>query len=75
VESWLNSRKEKRDGKQIANWYAYLRTAFGADPIGRRYIRALVLRLKFELGIAFAMLSSGIGILQLWYKGLSCKVG
>ncbi|MGB6479976.1 MAG: hypothetical protein WBF15_12850 [Candidatus Sulfotelmatobacter sp.] len=73
VESWLDSRKEKQDGKQIANWYAYLRTAFGADPIGRRYIRALVLRLKFELGIAFAMLSSGIGILWLWYVGLSCK--
>jgi hypothetical protein len=33
-----------------------------------------VLRLKFELGTAFAMLSAGIGILWLWHIGLSGKV-
>jgi hypothetical protein len=32
------------------------------------------LRLKFELGTAFAMLTAGTGILWLWYMGLSCKV-
>jgi hypothetical protein len=30
--------------------------------------------LKFELGIAFAMLSGGVGILWLWSMGLSCMV-
>lgn len=29
-----------------------------------------MLRLKFELGVAFAMLSAGIGILWLWHIGL-----
>jgi hypothetical protein len=33
------------------------------------------LRLKFELGIAFAMLSAGAGLLWLWTMGLNCKVG
>jgi hypothetical protein len=74
VETHWDARKDKQDGRHIDNWYAYLRTAFKADPIGRRYLRTLVLRLKFELGIAFAMLSAGIGILWLWYMGLSCSV-
>jgi len=74
LESWLDSRREKQNGKHIANWYAYLRTAFGADPVGRGYIRALVLRLKFELGTVFAMCSAGIGVLWLWYVDLSFKV-
>ena len=74
VESRLDSRKEKQDGKLFENWYGYLRTAFKTDPIGRRYVRALVLRLKFELGIAFAMLSAGVGVLWLWCMGLSWKV-
>ena len=73
VEDWLDTRKDKREGKQRDNWYAYLRTAFKADPIGRRYVRSLVLRLKFELGIAFAMLSAGGGVLWLWSMGLTCK--
>ena len=74
VESHLDSRKDKQDGKHFHNWYAYLRTAFKADPIGRRYVRTLVLRLKFEFGIAFAMLSAGAGLLWLLHMGLSGKV-
>jgi hypothetical protein len=72
VETWLDTNKNKQDGKHLANWYAYLRTAFVADPIGRRYIRTLVLRLKFELGTVFAMSSAGTGVLWLWYLGLNC---
>ena len=74
VETHWDARKDKRDGKHVDNWYAYLRTAFKADPIGRRYLRALVLRLKFELGIAFAMVSAAGGILWLWRMGLSGSI-
>ena len=74
VETRWDTRKNKQDGSHTDNWYAYLRTAFKADPIGRRYLRTLVLRLKFELGIAFAMLSAGLGILWLWYLGLTFRV-
>jgi uncharacterized membrane protein YjdF len=74
VEDWLDSRKNKQDGVHFGNWYSYLRTAFKADPIGRRYVRTLVLRLKFELGVAFAMVSAAVGLLCLWYIGLSWKV-
>jgi hypothetical protein len=73
VETLFDARRQRQGRKQFDDWYAYLRTAFKADPIGRRYVRTLVLRLKFELGIAFAMLSAGAGLLWLWSMGLSCK--
>lgn len=74
IETWLDSRKDTKDGKHLDNWYAYLRTAFLADPIGRRYVRNLVLRLKFEFGVAFAMVSAGAGLLWLWHLGLTCEL-
>jgi hypothetical protein len=70
VETLFDSLRDKDSKKQFENWYAYLRTAFKADPIGRRYVRTLVLRLKFELGVAFGSLSAGFGILWLWHLGL-----
>jgi hypothetical protein len=73
VETLFDARRERQDGEHLDNWYSYLRTAFKADPIGRRYLRTLVLRLKFELGIAFAMLTAGLEILWLWSMGLSGK--
>jgi hypothetical protein len=54
LETSMDRRRDKQTGKHFENWYAYLRIAFTTDPIGRRYIRTLVLRLKFELGTAFA---------------------
>ena len=72
VESKFDMCRESQSGRQLDDWYAYLRTAFNADPIGRRYLRTLVLRLKFELGISFSMISAGIGLLWLWHLGLSC---
>ena len=71
IETQFDGIRDEKDGKHIDAWYAYLRTSFKADPIGRRYVRTLVLRLKFELGVAFGSLSAGAGILWLWYLGLS----
>lgn len=73
VESLFDDWRDNKDGKHLDTWFAYLRTAFKADPIGRRYLRTLVLRLKFELGTGFAMLSAGVGILWLWEMGLDGK--
>jgi hypothetical protein len=76
----LGARFEKfRDGQLDKNpkgdhmriWYDYLRTAYEKDPIGRGYIRTVVVRLKFELGIAIASLSTVIGIVVLYFMGLS----
>jgi hypothetical protein len=67
-DRWADRRT---DGEHTKNWKAYLQIAFKSDPIGRRYARTLVLRLKFELGIVFAMVSAGLGLIWLKVLGLS----
>jgi len=74
VEKRLDDERESKTGNHNATWFAYLRTAFVTDPIGRRYIRTLVLRLKFELGVGFVMISAAWGIVWLWFLGLSYQV-
>jgi hypothetical protein len=68
LDRWADRRT---DNEHTKNWWIYLRTAFKSDPIGRRYARTLVLRLKFELGIAFAMISAALGLIWLTVLGLS----
>ncbi len=58
-------------GKHGEEWDRYLRLVFKDSPVGRRYLGTLVLRLKFELGIAFSMLSAALGLLWLLYLGLN----
>jgi hypothetical protein len=72
VEKKLDEKADERTEKHHSDeWYSYLRTAFLADPVGRRYVRTIVLRLKFELGVAFSMLSAAVGLFWLWSLGLS----
>jgi hypothetical protein len=60
LDGWADQRT---DNEHTKNWWSYLQTAFKSDPVGRRYARALVLRLKFELGIAIAMISASLGLI------------
>jgi hypothetical protein len=71
LDRWADDRT---DGQHTKNWNAYLQVAFRSEPIGRRYAGALVLRLKFELGIVFAMISAGLGLIWLAILGLPCSV-
>jgi hypothetical protein len=70
LDRWADDRT---NNQHTENWWRYLQTAFKVDPIGRRYARALVLRLKFELGVAFSMVSAGLGIIWLAILGLRCS--
>jgi hypothetical protein len=72
IESWLDKRADRKtQGKHTEEWYAYLKTAFACEPIGRRYIRTLVTRLKFELGTAVAILVADVGLVVLWAEGFA----
>lgn len=44
-------------------WNQYLRLVFKSEPVGQRYLRAILLRFKFELGTAIALVSSGLALL------------
>jgi hypothetical protein len=72
IECYFDRRCDKASGgKHSRDWYAYLKTAFVCEPIGRRYIRTLVMRLKFELGTALGILIADVGLVVLWADGFS----
>jgi hypothetical protein len=54
-----------------SNWYAYLMLAPEREPIGLRYIRTLVLRMKFELSMGISGLIVLFGII---YIPISCHL-
>ncbi len=59
-------------------WFDYLRIAFDKEPVGHRYLRTLVLRLKFELGMTVATVPFAAGVLSLqtvWVWRLIVFVG
>jgi hypothetical protein len=58
VESvWLDHRRDRRTaGRHTMEWWAYLRKPFAMEPSGRRHLRRLVARLKFELGVPIGSL-------------------
>lgn len=66
---WDNEREES-DSKHLENWYTYLRTAFLADPIGRGYIRTVLLRMKFELGLMIGLVIALFGAVPLIRLGV-----
>lgn len=51
--AWLDrARNIRTSGVHREEWWAYLRKPFDVEPSGRRHLRKLVARLKFELGVA-----------------------
>lgn len=53
IESlWLDRQRDARTkGRHFSEWWAYLRKPVAIEPSGRRHLRSLVARLKFELGV------------------------
>lgn len=43
-------------------WDQYLRLTFGIEPVGQRYLRTILLRFKFEVGTAIALLLACPGL-------------
>jgi len=57
---WLDPGRERRThGSHSAEWWAYLRKPFAIEPSGRRHLRRLVARLKFELGVPIGFVLTG----------------
>jgi hypothetical protein len=59
-------RKRAGYENRFKEWFAYLRLAFEKEPVGHRYLRSLVLRLKFELGMTIATVPFWLGTLTLF---------
>lgn len=67
IEQRLYKRLCKRDSKFSIgkDWYPYLKISFSEEPVGQRYLRTLVMRLKFELGCVPAALFAILGVCLL----------
>jgi len=65
IEScWFDRQRDaKTKGLHFAEWWAYLRKPFATEPSGRRHLRNLVARLKFELGVPVALV---VALPGLW---------
>jgi hypothetical protein len=64
IESyWLDRQRDARTkGLHFEEWWAYLRTPFTVEPSGRRHLRNLVARLKFELGVPVGLVFATPGL-------------
>ena len=60
IESrWLDQARERRTGGlHSQEWWAYLRKPFATEPTGRRHLRRLVARLKFEIGVPLGVVAT-----------------
>jgi hypothetical protein len=56
-----NPRAGLRDD-HLREWHAFLRTAYERVPVGHRYLRSVVQGMFFELSIAGAFVSLGLGL-------------
>jgi hypothetical protein len=55
---------EATSGQHSLDWNKYLRIAFPIEPVGVRYIRAILLRMKCELAMGTAAIIAGFGSLR-----------
>ena len=65
---WWDDRLKRRDPEFGPTWDKYLTLAFSPEPVGQRYIRGLLLRMKFETHFALALLISLAG--WLWLESI-----
>lgn len=75
IESaWLDAKREQRtSGQHSEEWWGYLRKRFAIEPSGRRHLRRLVARLKFELGIPLGFATT---VPALWLNpAISARLG
>jgi hypothetical protein len=65
IESrWFDKKLVKQPGfsQHDDEWDQYLRLTFNIEPVGQRYLRTILLRFKFEVGTAVALLFSCPGL-------------
>jgi hypothetical protein len=63
IEFQFDKHQERKNPQFKQEWYRYLALQFEKEPVGHRYLRNLVLRLKFELGLGAGIFIGGLGIL------------
>lgn len=65
IESRIWDKLQEDTTKNEAVWWKYLRTAFEVEPMGQRYLRTILLRMKFELSFSLSLIPLFIGLVIL----------
>jgi hypothetical protein len=75
IEVWIDRRIAKVDKAHFEYWQRYLLLVLEPEPIGQRYLRTLLFRMKFELGILGSLPAQALGwLLVLTATGTSVVV-
>lgn len=70
VEVYWDKRKKRRGQRIDDDWYDYLSRICPSKPVGYAYLSRMVTTLYFELAMAWAALSFGVGLTFLF--GMTC---
>ena len=75
VERQWDKLLESKNGDHIKTWYEYLKLELDDEIIGQRYLRIILTWMKFELAMAPALISLGVGLIwihnlyDIWHGG------
>jgi hypothetical protein len=65
---WLDKLNARKFENYDNTWHKYLQISYAEnEPIGQRYIRNILLRMKFELSTAVAIIPMSIGLIFVNY--------
>lgn len=68
---WYDKKNKKADSNYYIIWEKFLKLNYdGKEPIGHRYSRNILLRMKFELSFGTALIPSAIGLIILDHQHL-----
>ena len=59
---YYDERQLKNDSEYLDVWDKFLQLAYDKEPIGQRYIRNILFRMKFELSVGAALVFMTIGL-------------
>lgn len=66
IEVYIYDTWQKKEHTNYMDvWYAYLTIAFEKEPVGQRYLRNILFRMKFEVSMACALLIMAGGLFAL----------
>src|SRR5688572_26274529 len=66
---YIGERQKKKYGNDyLQTWSKYLQLSFENEPIGQRYLRTILFRMKFELSFAIALLIGGVSLIFYFKK-------
>lgn len=66
---WDARRERDHPGQREARWLPYLKLRIPEDRVGQRYLRTLVVRMKFELSLFWVLLAFLPGQQGFWSTG------